>query len=198
MTLAIAAAAVLPPFLGAALYTGLHGHPVGARVVDRALLFAVPLLLGWHVVEHGLEEAGWAVFPALVVGAAVPWAIARLSRGAANRTDELSLVAGLSGLALHALFEGAVLPGADASLTVAVAVHKAPVGFIVWWMIRPRYGKAWGFGALSALAAATLAGAAAGGALESWSGSGTELYQAFVSGSLLHVVLHQSRRDHRR
>ena len=190
------AAAILAPFLGAALYPWLHGHPTGERVVDRSLLLAVPVLVGWHVLDHGLDEAGWTVLLALAAGAATPWGIERLSRRARRPTDTLSLVAGLSGLVLHALFEGAALPGAQTGLLLAVVLHRAPVGFIVWWMVSPRYGRARGIGALSALAGATLVGAAAGGALESWSGPGIALYQAFVSGSLLHVVLHQGPRDH--
>lgn len=190
------AAAVLAPFFGAAFYPWLHGHPTGKRLVDRGILVAVPLLVGWHVLDHGLEEAGWTVLLALAAGTAAPWAIERASHRAASRTGFLSLLAGLSGLALHALFEGTALPGAEPSLHLALVLHRAPVGFIVWWMVRPRYGRAWGVGVLSALAGATIAGAAIGGALESWSGSGTAFYQAFVSGSLLHVVMHQARRDH--
>jgi hypothetical protein len=50
---------------------------------------------------------------------------------------------------------------------------------------------------IGALVGVTLAGYALGTeVLEAVHGAGGDLYQAFVSGSLVHVVFHQGRHDH--
>lgn len=190
-------ATLLAPFVGAGAYPWLHRHPGSARVVDKALLIAVPLFILWHLVGHGFEEVGWAAIAAASAGTATPWAVERLLRPLARHADSLSLVAGLSGLVIHALGEGAALVAGTASFGAAVALHRVPVGLFLWWVARPRYGALRAVAALGVLSGATLAGFLLGNSLVERLGAGIHLYEAFVAGSLLHVVLHQTRRDHR-
>ncbi len=190
------AAAIAAPFLGAALYRWLHGRAGIARAVDIVLLFGVPIIVGWHVLDHLVAESGWAVLPALAAGAGLPWGIERLWRSMASRVDDISLLAGLSGLALHVVVESTALSSAG-GLGLAVVLHRAPVGFVIWWMIRPRYGTGKAVAALTLIAVGTLTGYLAADAFEGHLGLEGGLFQAFVGGSLLHVLLHQVRRDHR-
>ena len=118
-----------------------------------------------------------------------------MSRALAPHTDNLAILGGLTGLGLHAFLEGAALTPEGTSVTAAVVLHRMPVGLVIWWMLRPRHGFAAGALGIAGIGVATVAGYAAGAEL--LHGSGVELYQAFVGGSLLHVVFHQSRHDHR-
>ncbi len=75
-------------------------------------------------------------------------------------------------------------------------LHRIPVGLVILWMLEPRHGFVGGALGVGAIAVAMVIGYTVGMALIVDSG-GVELYQAFVGGSLLHVVFHQSRHDHR-
>ena len=66
---------------------------------------------------------------------------------------------------------------------------------MIWWILRPRHGFRGAAMGIGTILAATVAGYAIGARVFA-DGSGIELYQAFVGGSLLHAVFHQSRHDH--
>ena len=191
------AGALAAPVAGALLYGWLHHRPGSVRIVDGFMYVAVPALVAWQVLPHAWAEQGVPAILLLAAGTATPALIERASQVLAPHADNLALAAGLSGLALHALLEGAALAPAGAGVAVAVILHRIPVGLAIWWMLRPRHGFRGGAIGIGVLAAATVAGYAIGAELLDDQGGGLELYQAFVGGSLLHVMFHQSRRDHR-
>ena len=192
------AGALAAPVAGALLYGWLHHRPGTARVFDGCMYVAVPALVAWQVLPHAWAEEQWLqAVVLLAAGAATPALVERASRALAPHADNLALAVGLSGLALHALLEGAALAPAGAGFAAAVILHRVPVGLAVWWMLRPRHGFRGGTLGIGVLCAATVAGYALGAGLGDGHGTGVDLYQAFVGGSLLHVVFHQSRRDHR-
>lgn len=194
-------AAAAAPVLGPVLYRVLHPHPTAVRFVDGFVYLAVPLLVAWQVLPHAWQEGSLLVLVALAGGFLLPGLIERASHALADQTDNLAIVIGLSGLALHALLEGAALvPGeatVEAPFAMAVILHRVPVGLVVWWLVRPRFGVAAASASVGSVVVATLAGYGLGTELlADVHGSGAQIYQAFVSGSLVHVVFHQGRHDH--
>ncbi len=194
-------AVLLAPVLGAALYRALHGRAHLRRLVDRSVYVAVPLLVAAQVLPHAIEERSLLVIVVLAAGVLLPGAFERASRALAHRTDDLGLVVGYSGLLLHALLEGGAFAplGAPVEPTFAWAVvlHRVPVGLVVWWLVRPRHGGPLAAAALGGVVGATLLGFLIGNeVLGPVHGPGIELYHAFVSGTLVHVVFHQGRHDH--
>jgi zinc transporter ZupT len=194
-------AVLAAPFLGPGFYYVLHEHPRAVRLVDGFVYLAVPALVAWQLLPYAWAERSIVVLVALVAGFVVPIAAERASRALEHHTDNLALVVGLSGLVIHASLEGAAFvpgtAGVGAPFALAVILHRIPVGLVVWWLIRPRFGSAAAAVGVGALVLATLVGYGAG--VEFLGGGyrpGIELYQAFVSGSLVHVVFHQGRRDH--
>ena len=195
-------AAMAAPVLGPVLYRVLHPHPRAVDLVDGFVYLAVPILVAWQVLPHAWEEQSLVPLGVVAAGFFLPALVEQASHALADQTDNLALVVGISGLALHALLEGAALAPApdndvDLAFALAVILHRIPVGLVVWWLIRPRFGQ--GFAALgvTSLVLATFAGFGLGAEL--LVGSGAErvhLYQIFVSGSLVHVVYHQGRFDH--
>lgn len=183
------------------LYRVLHPHPRATKLVDGFVYVAVPLLVAWQVLPH-VRDAGSAV-PLLVVGVGflLPALAERASHALAHRTDDLAIIVGLSGLALHALLEGAAFaPGdgaVDDALALAVILHRIPVGLVIWWLIRPRFGQRAATLGVASVVFATLGGFGLGSEILGGAhGPGAEMYQMFVSGSLVHVVYHQGRHDH--
>ena len=194
-------AAVLAPVLGPILYRLLHPHPRAVGMVDGFVYLAVPLLVAWQIVPHAWMERSVVPLVVVTAGFVLPAIVERASHALAERTDDLALVVGIAGLALHAGLEGAAFaPGAggvDDAFALAVILHRIPVGLVVWWLIRPRFGQGAAALGVASLVFATLAGFGLGSeVLVSTGAERAELFQIFVSGSLVHVVYHQGRHDH--
>jgi len=194
-------AALAAPIVGPTLYRLLHERPGAVRLVDGFVYVAVPLLVVWQVVPHAWEDRSIAILIAVGVGFLLPTAMERASHALEKYTDNLALVVGLSGLVIHALMEGAgLVPSADAVATpfaLAVILHRIPVSLIIWWLICPRFGWPAAVAGVGSIVVATLVGYGLGiELLGNAPSAGIELYQALVSGSLVHVVFHQGRHDH--
>lgn len=189
------------PVAGPLLYALLHERPTAVRLVDGFVYVAVPLLVAWQVLPHAWEVRTALPLIAVAVGFVVPAAIERLSHALERHTDQVALAIGLSGLLLHGVLEGAAFAPVNGSVPVpfalAVTLHRVPVGLVVWWLVRPRYGWLAASVGVGLVVATTLAGYGVGmEVMTHVEGPGLELYQAFVSGSLVHVVFHQGRHDH--
>lgn len=194
-------ASLLTPILGALLYRSLHGRDRAVRLVDGFVYVAVPTLVAVQVLPHAIEERSLTMLVIVALGALIPTGFERASRSLAEHTDNLAIVVGVSGLMAHAALEGAALvPGGepvDPAFGWAVVLHRVPVGLIIWWLIRPRHGIRWAATGVGSLVAATALGAFVGTELVGpVHGPGFEAFEAFVAGTLLHVVFHQGRHDH--
>ena len=194
-------AALAAPIAGPLLYRVLHDHPRAVSLVDGSVYVAVPVLLAWQVGHLALEQSTLLVLGAAAGGLALPSIAEGISQALHRHTDQFALVMGVSGLVLHALLEGAALApggtGVDLAFGLAIVLHRIPVGLVIWWLVRPRYGVTSGALGVGAIVLVTLAGYALGAeVLTAVHGAGGDLYQAFVSGSLVHVVFHQGRHDH--
>ncbi|MDX1647053.1 MAG: hypothetical protein R3304_07905 [Longimicrobiales bacterium] len=195
------AAATLAPVLGPVLYKILHPRPQAVGVVDGFVYLAVPLLVGWQVLDHVREESSLLPVMIVLLGFLLPAAAERASHALAEQTDNLALVVGISGLTLHAALEGAAFApgdgGVETVFALAVILHRIPVGLIIWWLVRPRFGQVAATAGVASVVVATLAGFGVGSELLGGGDPGAaHLYQIFVSGSLVHVVYHLGRHDH--
>jgi uncharacterized membrane protein YraQ (UPF0718 family) len=100
------------------------------------------------------------------------------------------------GLLLHQALDGVALaenlsPGDGFSLRLAVILHQVPKGFFIWGMAGEILGARGGWAVIGSLCLATAAGFGLGGEIASvlearplW------LFQAFIAGGLLHVIVH--------
>jgi zinc transporter ZupT len=195
-------AALAAPAAGPVLYGLLHDRPRAARLLDGSVYFIVPLLVCWQVVPGAWEHRSALPLFAVGAGMLIPAWMERVSHALRHHTAAAALLVGLSGLLLHSLLEGAALTPLGTTSTVALSLaltlHRIAEGLVVWWVLRPRYGATVALAAVAALLITTMAGYALGlGLLADVDRIGVELYQAFVAGSLMHVVFHQGRRDHR-
>ena len=194
-------AVLVAPLAGPVLYGLLHDRPGAVRLVDGFVYVAVPALVALQVLPSAWEHRSALVVAALVAGILVPTLMERASQVLHRHTDSVALVVGLSGFLLHTLLEGAALaPGEDgvaAAFALAVMLHQIPVGLVVWWLLRPRYGTAAASAGVGSIVLGTLVGYALGvEVLGGLHGERAEAFQALVSGTLVHVVFHQGRHDH--
>jgi zinc transporter ZupT len=196
-------AAIVATAGGPLLYGLLHERPSLTRYVDLFVYVAVPLLVVWQIVPSAWESRSLVPLLALGAGFLVPLWIGRASETLAHGTDAVTLLVGLGGLLLHALFEGAGLAplaqGRSApAFGSAVVLHRLVEGLVVWWILRPSRGVWAAVGGVAAVVLVTVIGFGLGRELlgGQTSGSAVETFEALVAGSLLHVILHQGRRAH--
>ena len=192
-------AVAFAPLLAPVLYRVLHDRPSAVETFDKFVYLAVPMLVAWQVLPHAWEEQNVLLILAVTGGLVLPILVERAFQSIADETDNLAIAAGLSGLVLHALLEGAALTptSPDPPLVAAIILHRIPMSLVIWWLIFPRFGTKKAAAGIGLLVLATLAGYSLGSEfLSGLEGDSAALYQAFVSGSLIHVVFHQGRHDH--
>ena len=192
-------AVAFAPLLAPVLYRVLHDRPSAVETFDKFVYLAVPMLVAWQVLPHAWEEQNVLLILAVTGGLVLPILVERAFQSIADETDNLAIAAGLSGLVLHALLEGAALTptSPDPPLVAAIILHRIPMSLVIWWLIFPRFGTKKAAAGIGLLVLVTLAGYSLGSEfLSGLEGAGPALYQAFVSGSHIHVVFHQGRHDH--
>jgi len=194
-------AVLLAPVLGALMYRSLHRRDRAVQLVDGFVYVAVPTLIAVQIIPDVVEDGSAMLLVLVAAGAVVPSLVERASHLLERYTDDVAIVVGLSGLLVHEALEGAAFApfGSEVEPVFAWAVilHRVPAGLVIWWLVRPRHGIPLATVAVGSLVVATLAGFLIGNELLGpVHGPGVERYQAFVSGTLLHVIFHRGRHDH--
>ncbi len=179
-------------FVGPALAAGTSMR--WSSLIDGFVLTSILALVGLHLFPQVFAELGLWALAAAVAGFALPALLHGIGRGAA-RLEGAVLGLAAFGLGVHAALDGAALAATAHArdyqpVVWAVALHRVPVGLFVWWTIRPRAGPRWATLALLAIGLATLGGFGLAAPLEGMLGVPfTSVVVAFVSGSLLHVLV---------
>jgi hypothetical protein len=135
--------------------------------------------------------------PPAALGLIAPALVHRWLHGRGSREAISALGLGSLALSVHAVMDGVALAGGghgDAHgnmLTVAVVLHRLPVGIAIWWVARPALGPVAAWSAIVVVSLATVAGFVLGeGAMTDASTWGLGIFQALMAGFLLHVVSH--------
>ena len=191
--------ALLAPLAGALIYVTMHHRPRTVRVLDTAVIVALPLLVAVQVGPHAWAERSLVPVVVVALGAGLLALVERLSHTLARYTDDVTILFAVLGLSVHALVEGSALTaGASPAFVLAVVVHRVALGLLIWWLVVPRHGTRAAAAGVAAIMAATLAGYVLGtGVVTDVPLVDRALLEAFVAGTLLHVVFHQGREDHR-
>jgi len=150
-----------------------------------------------HILPELLEHGGLLAIVFVVLGLWGPTASERLFHRYSEITHNFALFLGISGLLLHTMTDGSAMVLAqqeDNSIMLALGVilHRLPVGFAVWWILKPHLGVRWTLLVFAAIMLFTSIGYFASEQLLAHTSLDNTVYlQAFVTGSILHVVLHQ-------
>ena len=183
--------------LGPLLYRLVQQRPGWMALTDSFVFVVIGGLVLFHVLPELIASAGWPVVPLTLLGLVGPTLVEKLFVRAARQAHSLTLFLGIAGLCVHEFTDGAALitqGDAEVHLLVALSIilHRVPVALTVWWLLRPAYGRLLAWTVLIAMMAATLAGGLAGEAwLPELAHGPLALFQAFVVGSILHVVFHR-------
>lgn len=180
--------------------------PQAAAFLGGFTFISIAGLLGFSILPEAVAAGGWPAWPCLLLGLGFPALLESQLHRFARQAHAAILVLGIVGLAVHSLVDGVALalPGTegaghahDGDLALAVVLHRFPVGLAVWFLLASGKGQRVALLALLAMMLATSVGFVAGGA---WSAllatPALAWFQAFVAGSILHVIIYEPGHHH--
>jgi hypothetical protein len=159
--------------------------------LDAFIIVAVIWIIGVHIIPDSIETGGLLAIVFLAAGIAFPPVMQRVLHLATGTAHFAMTILAATALALHAIIDGiALIPGSGDHLPAAVILHRLPVGMAIWWTFRPAIGRASAVAAFAIIIAATgLAFYSATPVVELAESRNLALFQAFVSGSLIDLVV---------
>ncbi len=189
-----------------------QGSPLWMAGLDGFVLVTLGGLVFVHLLPHSLATGGWWAAGAALLGAALPRLLEEgpSTLKARPRSPVWAWMIGglaLSGLAVHAFFDGVALAlpeahdhthaheggheGAEeALLALGVVLHRLPVGLLLGHVIAARHGMRRAVQVALLNGGATVAGYFLAEQSLAWMDhGGVAIFQALVAGSLLHVAL---------
>jgi len=195
MTLVLSIAALL---LGPAIYAAGRQNRVARRVLDGLILLSIAVIIAVHVVPEAIQHGGKLAFVVLLIGLAFPVLLERLFRSATDTAHLFIVALAAAGLLIHAVVDGvALLPENGTSLAYAIVLHRLPVGMAIWCIVRPNFGTVTAVSVFALVIGATAAGYFVGASILELAETRTvALLQAFISGSLIHVVIFRHGHHH--
>ena len=153
----------------------------------------IAALIGLEIIPQLIWTTGPTVILMILLGLVLPV----LTEKALHNTSmihKIALIFSILGLAIHTLLDGAALAmeSIDTNLALGVALHRIPIGLFVWWFIRPHFGLLAAYTMLGFIAVGTLFGFNfAPGIVAPLQTTAVAYFQAFVVGTLIHVLFHK-------
>ena len=170
------------------------------KIVSGIVLIVVAGVIIFEVIPKTYQIIGWLSLVISAVGFAGPTLIEKAFRHAADTTHKVTTYLGISGLLVHALIDGAALQtdqGNQANgLTLAIILHRVPVGLTIWWLLKPLLGERYALVTLLLMGLSTFGGYMLNQMISNYDDNYFfALVQALIAGSLLHVVIHKPHSD---
>ncbi len=170
------------------------------QILDGFIFITIAGIVCVHIIPAALDTGGLWALGFLALGLAFPVVLERLFERALNGAHGVILIMAALGLVVHAFIDGAALlplnPAGDTAsnlaanpLAIGVILHRLPIGMAIWWSLRPHFGVG--------VVLATYAGIIVGTGTSYFLGepvvdlvqaANLAYFQAFVAGSLVHVV----------
>jgi hypothetical protein len=195
MTLVLSIAALL---LGPAIYAAGRQNRMARRILDGLILVSIAVIIAVHVVPEAIQHGGKLALVVILIGLAFPLLLERLFRRATETAHLFIVALAAAGLLIHAVVDGvALLPENGTSLAYAIVLHRLPVGMAIWCVVRPNFGTVTAVSVFALVIGATVAGYFVGASVLELAETRTvALLQAFISGSLIHVVIFRHGHHH--
>jgi len=188
-------------FIGPILFLFIKRENWLFDFIDGFNIIAITGLVILNILPELSKQYNLIVLPVALSGFLLPSIIEHYFVPVGKKAHLFTLCLGILGLLFHAFIDGAALISDDQNslLPWAVIIHKLPVGLTLWLLLIDHLKKAKTFLFVSLLAVMTCLGFIAGSNVLLIAGNSfTILFQAFVTGSLLHVVFHQGHHhDHK-
>jgi zinc transporter ZupT len=205
------AASILALIIGPILFQVSRFGVRSLGFLEGFTFITIAGLLGFSILPQAIGAGGMLAWVFVALGLIFPILLERMFHHLARQVHLLILLMGVAGLAVHAAIDGLALAmvgsggvesvdmwmhlGRDnsgESLALAVVLHRFPIGLAVWYLLAPALGTVWALGVLAVLTVGTVVGYVIGPELvTAGQGSGLAWFQAFVAGSILHVIIYE-------
>ena len=195
MLLALSIAALL---LGPVVYMLGVRLPAARQILDGFIFITIAGIVAVHIIPEALARGGNPAIAFLLLGIAFPMVIERVVHEKFAAAHGFVLALAALGLVIHSILDGiALLPTQNAELGYAVVLHRLPVGMAIWWSLRPNLGLTAAVAAFAMIIVATSASFVVGAPIVELAETRSIAWlQAFVSGSLIHIVAFGVGHDH--
>lgn len=195
MLLALSIVALL---LGPAVYTLGRRNPVARQVLDGFIFITIAGIVTVNIIPEALAGGGNLAIVFLALGIAFPMVLERGWHDSFHAAHGLVLALAALGLIIHAILDGiAMLPSQNAELAYAVILHRLPIGMAIWWSLRPNLGMIAAVSAFVIIIVASSATVFIGPPIIELAETRSVAWiQAFISGSLIHIVAFGISHDH--
>ncbi|MEO1245817.1 MAG: hypothetical protein AAFX56_09080 [Pseudomonadota bacterium] len=201
MTLALSIVALL---LGPFVYEFGRRRPTLRQLLDGLVFITIAGIVCIHIIPEAISVGGAVAIVFLLFGLAFPVVLEQRFHDAVPQAHGFILLLAALGMTVHAALDGiALLPAGDAAgwedhqLAASVILHRLPVGMAIWWSLRPNFGSPLALAAFVLIIVVTaLAYFIAGPVVALAEAESVAWFQAFVSGSLVHVVAFGVSHDH--
>ena len=166
-------------------------NKVTERLLDALIIAAIAWIIGVHILPEAVQAAGWPSLAVLALGMAFPYALRRIFHLASSAMHTTVLLIAALALVMHAVIDGiALLPASGEGLSLAVILHRLPVGMAIWWTFRPSIGTNAAVASFVLIILATATTVYFGGpVIELAESRVLALFQLFVAGSLADLVI---------
>lgn len=184
--------------LGPAVYTLGRRSRTARQILDGFIFITIAGIVTVNIIPESLEGGGNLAVLFLLLGIAFPVLLERAFHGAFHAAHGVVLVIAALGLIIHSVLDGiALLPQSGDELAYAVMLHRLPIGMAIWWSLRPNLGLPAAIAAFVMIIAATAASFVFGAPVVQLAETTSIAYlQAFISGSLIHIVAFGVSHDH--
>lgn len=187
MLLALSIVALLA---GPAVYTLGRRNRVARQILDGFIFITIAGIVTVHIIPESLTGGGEIAILFLALGIVFPVVLERGLHDSFHAAHGLVLGLAALGLVIHSVLDGiALLPSGNRDLAYAVVLHRLPVGMAIWWSLRPNLGLGAAVIAFALIIAASVMSFVVGAPIVQLAeASSIAWLQAFISGSLIHIV----------
>ncbi len=184
--------------LGPAIYTLGRRNPVARQILDGFIFITIAGIVTVHIIPESLAGGGNLAVLFLALGIAFPVVLERGLHRSFHAAHGLVLALAAIGLVIHSILDGiALLPSGNRDLAYAVVLHRLPIGMAIWWSLRPNLGLTAAIAAFAMIVVATAVSFVFGAPIiELAEARSVAFIQAFISGSLIHIVAFGVSHDH--
>ena len=192
------AALVIGPFV----YEFGRERPIMRQLFDGLVFVTISGIVAVHIVPAAISAGGILAIVFLLLGLVFPFVLEHRLHHAVPRAHGFILVLAAIGITVHAALDGiALLPGnvletaggatilGGSPLALSVVLHRLPVGMAIWWSLQPAFGRNVALAAFALIIGVTIAAYfLAAPVVELAEAASIAWFQAFVAGSLVHVI----------
>ena len=195
MLLALSIVALLA---GPMIYTYGRRNRIARQILDGFIFITIAGIVTVHIIPEALIGGGDMAIVFLALGLAFPVVLECGLHRPFHAAHGVVLALAALGFLIHAALHGiALLPAGNRDLAYAVILHRLPVGMAIWCSLRPNLGLTAAVVAFALIISASAASFVLGAPVVQLAEAQSIAWlQAFISGSLIHIVAFGVSHDH--